>query len=192
MLAGGGLRALAGLALASSNGDEWRQYAGARAGKFLLQAGPRTAVLRDRAWGGGCFWPTLSPGRSVGQQRPPWASCNPHRQAKATPKQNSKHRRCHLHPHREQLPIECLSGGSAFWGGKLCVSRLYPPIIYHLLSAKKQPRANTIFLAGGKAQLQNEACFSPAGRHGGRLHGLERAKQPNASLTKETVRKTQP
>lgn len=117
LLAGGGLRALAGLALASSNGDEWREYAGARAGKFLLQAGPHTAVLRDPAWGGGCFWPTLSPGRSVGQQRPPWASCNPHRQAKATPKQNSKHRRCHLHPHREQLPTECLSGGSAFCGG---------------------------------------------------------------------------
>lgn len=150
MLAGGGLRAAVGLALASSNGDKWREYVGAQAGKFLLQAGPRTAMLRDRAWGGGCFWPTLSPGCSMGQQRPPWASCNPHRQAMATLKRNSKHRRCPLHPYREQLAIECLSGGSAFCGGAVCEQAVPPPSFTTFSLGKSSPGPTQSFWQGEK------------------------------------------
>lgn len=117
MLAGGGLRAVAGLALASSNGDKRRECAGARAGKFLLQAGPRTAVLRDRAWGGWLFLANPLPGMlrgpaatSLGVRQPSQAG-NGHAKAK---RQTQK-----MPPpsSQEDVPERWLS----ILGGDLCV-----------------------------------------------------------------------
>lgn len=156
------LRATAGWAPAICNGDS--EQPGLEYGQAALLHHRGHAQLSCV----GDFGQIISPGTSVGQQRPPWTSCSPHRQAMAMLKQTSKHRKV-----PPPSPQGAVPQHSAFRG----VSRLNSaPIISHLLSGNKH--GHTHLFGREESLAGNGACSTFTERYGGCLHGLGRVNGP--------------